>query len=229
MSPDDDRHGTYAGAHAHAATDKAPCGRLRDRRDPLPERPQAQAPRGEMVDFPPSASPDASPPPSARIPHPRSEPWPASAPTRSDRSATTAPDWSTHAPPGRHRRLRSAVHDPPRGPLRATGPARWHDDAAGLPRWPTTTSTTPTSSRKGWPNLSQPTPSPGPHRRPSSATHYLEHANDHRHTLARVSTDLGITEDALWTWCRRNGRRDLWEAFKGREKDWAEATNRRVA
>ena len=58
---------------------------------------------------------------------------------------------------------------------------------------------------------------------------YLEHANDHRHTLARVSADLGITEDALWTWCRRNGRGDLWEAFKAREKDWAEATNRRVA
>jgi hypothetical protein len=35
----------------------------------------------------------------------------------------------------------------------------------------------------------------------------------HGWDAARVADELGITRDALWRWCKRRGRRDLWRAL----------------
>lgn len=53
-------------------------------------------------------------------------------------------------------------------------------------------------------------------RRSEGREEHLRDAIDRGDTLARVTTDLGITADGLWRWCRRNGHSDLWRALSER-------------
>ena len=230
MSPEDSRHGTYAGAVAHWVEGGRPCPECFTAETRYRKARKLKHLRGEMVTFPAIGI-------TRRITALHALGWagPAIAAEAGisintlRRSATTAQGSSTHAP---HSAVIAAFDR-----LCMTRPEGHYANR-----------TRAMARRRGWPpplaydDIDNPDEQPQGVAEPEPAnavakaaqktierTHYLEHANDHRHTLARVSADLGITEDALWTWCRRNGRGDLWEAFKAREKDWAEATNRRVA
>ena len=49
----------------------------------------------------------------------------------------------------------------------------------------------------------------------------IDHAVEHGHTATRVATDLGIGRKSLLRWCQRHNRRDAWAVLAGREEECA--------
>ena len=226
MSPQDARHGTYAGAVAHWLEGGRPCPACFTAETRYRKARKLKHLRGEPVTFPAlSASCDASKPSKHSAgPARRSR-------TRPAFSVNTLRSIGYHGSGFVHWPTASkviAVYDlvcmtRPEGHYanRGRNAARRRNYAPPLAYDDIDADAEPT----GMPldEHDQRGVQRRPNRRASSA---LEHAVEHGHTLARVCTDLNLSINGVQHWCARNGRRDIYEALSARQRTSENATTK---